>query len=97
MGAERCAHLCALHLAYAVARKSPAECLRWQAFVLLAGDGLDAEDPAARGDLVRMGCLRDNAEHDPRLYKSHVLWRERKIAEIESFFNSLWPGPARAL
>lgn len=100
MPAGRRAHLRALHLAYASARKSVDECRLLQAFVLLAGgdDGPDAADSAAaatadntddeaRYDLVRMGCLRENAGYEPRLYKSHVLWRERKLADIEAFLN----------
>lgn len=104
MSSARQAHLRALHLAYASARKSVDECRLLQAFVLLAGggDGPDAADSAAaaaaptapasaddeaRYDLVRMGCLRENAGYEPRLYKSHVLWRERKLADIEAFLN----------
>ena len=95
MPAGRRAHLRALHLAYAAARKSPDECRRWQAFVLLAGDDdggagggdLCAGDGEARADLVQIGCLRENASHDPRLYKSHALWRERALADIEAFLG----------
>lgn len=92
--AGRLSHLRALHLAYAAARKSPDECRRWQAFVLLSGedDGVGGDpcagDEEARADLVRMGCLRENASHDPRLYKSHVLWRERALSDIRAFLES---------
>ena len=92
----RRAHLRALHLAYAAARKSPDELRRMQAFSFLAGDDdggpgelAGAADLEARADLVRMGCLRENDAYDPRLYKSHVLWRERKLAEIEEFLGGL--------
>lgn len=87
------AHLRALHLAYAMARKSIGECRLWQAFVLLAGGNDDDDDgdpdpcSEAREDLARMGCLRENADYDPRLYKSHVLWRERKLADIGAFLG----------
>lgn len=90
---DRRAHLRALHLAYAAARKSPDECRRMQAFSFLAGDDdggqcdLDAGGTRARADLVRMGCLRENGSYDPRLYKSHMLWRERKLAEIGEFLG----------
>lgn len=86
----RLAHLRALHLAYAAAKKSPDECRRWQAFVFLAGDGGEAHDDGgeARDELARMGCLRENGEYDPRLYKSHVLWRERTLAAAKAFLDS---------
>lgn len=95
MPADRLAHLRALHLAYAAAKKSPDECRRWQAFVFLEGDGGgdgggpdDGGDGEARGELARMGCLRENGEYDPRLYKSHVLWRERMLAAARAFLDS---------
>ena len=94
--AGRRAHLRALHLAYAAAKKSPDECRRLQAFLFLegdddGGDGCEpgAGDPEARADLVRMGCLRENDSYDPRLYKSHVLWRERMLAEIAGLLGGL--------
>ena len=94
--AGRRAHLRALHLAYAAALKRPDEFRRMQAFSFLAGDDdggpgelAGAADLEARADLVRMGCLRENDAYDPRLYKSHVLWRERKLAEIEEFLGGL--------
>lgn len=93
--AGRRAHLRALHLAYAAAKKSPEEFGRLQAFVFLEGDdgggGCEPGDGEreARADLVRMGCLRENDSYDPRLYKSHALWRERKLAEIAEFLGGL--------
>ena len=106
MPADRLAHLRALHLAYAAAKRSPEECRRWQAFVFLAGGGGEGvggggegvggggpdddgdSDGEARAELARMGCLRENGEHDPRLYKSHVLWRERTLAAARAFLDS---------
>ena len=96
MPRARQAHLRALHLAYAMARKSVDECRLWQAFMLLAdgndGDGDDIDpDPGgeARAELAQMGCLRENADYDPRLYKSHVLWRERMLSDVEAFLGLL--------
>lgn len=95
MSGMRRAHLRALHLAYASALRSAYECKLLQAFVLLDGGGEPGAAAAAAGDdgggvradLARMGCLRENADYDPRLYKSHVLWRERKMADIKAFLD----------
>ena len=87
-------HLGVLHLAYAAASSSIAECRMWEARAFLDGMDCEAEDPEAEAELMQMGCLRDNEGHDPKLYKSHLLWRERALAPGRRLLAG--PGGGRA-
>lgn len=62
-----------LHLAYATGIRSAKECKNWQSYLFLTGINADLDD-SVKSELVEMGCVEENIDYDPKLYKSHLLW-----------------------
>ena len=70
-----------LHLAYAVGIKSVKECKNWQAYIFLAGD-VDHEAPGIKTTLRQLGCIEENPDYNPKLFKSHILWKHKMLSVI---------------
>lgn len=77
-------HLGMLYLAYAVSLKSPRECRMWQAYMFTIGETAGPFMPEIETDLTQMGCIEENPLYDPRLYKSHLMWKREMLGEIDS-------------
>ena len=73
-----------LHLAYATAMKSIKECKNWQAYMFLIGKKFEVENSEAKVTLMQMGCIQNNPEYNPKLYKSHLLWKNKIFSMIDS-------------
>ena len=81
---KECLYLGMLHLAYATAMKSIKECKNWQAYMFLIGEKIDLENSDTKIILKQMGCIIDNPEYNPKLYKSHLLWKNKIFAVIDN-------------
>ena len=81
---KECLYLGMLHLAYATAMKSIKECKNWQAYMFLIGEKIDLENSDTKIVLKQMGCIIDNPEYNPKLYKSHLLWKNKIFAAIDN-------------
>lgn len=79
---RECLYLGMLHLAYATAMKSIKECKNWQAYMFLIGEKIDLECSDTKTELKQMGCITDNPNYNPKLYKSHLLWKNKILAAI---------------
>ena len=81
---SECLYLGMLHLAYAISKKDVKECHNWQAFMFLVGKRLDLEDFKTKDNLKQMGCIIDNPEYNPKLYKSHLIWKNRILSAVDA-------------
>ena len=81
---RECLYLGMLHLAYATAMKSVKECKNWQAYMFLIVEKIDLENSYTKITLKQMGCIQDNQEYNPKLYKSHLVWKNKIFAEIDN-------------
>ena len=77
-------YLCLLHLAYATSIKSVEECHNWQEFVFKIGKNIDLDKPRIKETLKQMGCIVDDPNYNPKLYKSHLLWKNKMLATIDN-------------
>ena len=77
-------YLCFLHLAYATSMKSIEECQNWQEFVFKIGKNVDLDKPRIKEILKKMGCITDDPNYNPKLYKSHLLWKNKMLAKIDN-------------
>lgn len=83
MPEDKCLHLILLSLAYSVSKKSVEEYHDWQE-MLHAFDGkVDLDKQGIKEALMQMGCIEENQDYDPKMYKSHLLWKSKAIGEIE--------------
>ena len=80
---KQCMYLSMLHLAYAVSKKDVKECHNWQAFMFLIEKRIDLEDCNIKETLKQMGCIRDNPNYNPKLYKSHIIWKNKILSVID--------------
>jgi len=81
---KECLYLGMLHLAYATAMKNVKECKNWQAYMFLIGEKVDLDNSEIKITLIQMGCIEDNPDYNPKLYKSHLLWKNKIFAAIDS-------------
>lgn len=81
---KECLYLSMLHLAYATAMKSVKECKNWQAYMFLIGKKIDLDNSGIKETLIQMGCIIDNPEYSPKLYKTHLLWKNKIFAVIDN-------------
>lgn len=72
-----------LHLAYAVYNKSPKECKDWQAYMFLIGKRMDTDDDT-KTTLLQMGCIVNNSKYDPKLLKSHLIWKGKNMGTMDA-------------
>lgn len=79
---RKCLYTGLLHLAHAVSIRSPKECKLQEAFMFVTGKKDDVFAPSIRADLMEMGCVEENPEYDPKLYKSHTMWKMKMLGEI---------------
>lgn len=77
-------YLCILHLAYAMSMKSVEECHNWQEFVFKIGKNVDLDKPGIKETLKQMGCIVDDPRYNPKLYKSHLLWKNKTLTKIDN-------------
>ncbi len=77
-------HLCLLHLGYATSMKNVEECHNWQEFVFKIGQNVDLEKPGIKESLKQMDCIIDDPDYNPKLYKSHLLWKNKMLATIDN-------------
>jgi hypothetical protein len=77
-------YLCLLHLAYATSVKSVEECHNWQEFIFKIGKNVDLDKPRIKETLKQMGCIVDDLNYNPKLYKSHLLWKNKMLATIDN-------------
>ncbi len=73
-----------LHLGYAMSASSPEECKKWQAFMFVIGDNADAEVPDIENTLAQMGCIEENPQYNPKLYKAHLAWKRAILDDVDS-------------
>lgn len=79
-----CLYLSILHLGYATSIRDVKECHSWQAYMFLIGKRLDLDDFKIKETLKQMGCITDNPNYNPKLYKSHLLWKNDILSMIEN-------------
>ena len=77
-------YLCLLHLAFATSKKSIEECHNWQEFVFKIGKSVDLDKPGIKETLKQMGCIIDDPNYNPKLYKSHLLWKNSMLSTIDN-------------
>ncbi len=75
----KCLYMGILYLGYAVATRSPKECKGWQVYMFLVGKTTDMYTPEIKADLMQMGCIEDNPEYNPKLYKRHLIWKMKAL------------------
>lgn len=73
-----------LHLGYAMATSSPEECKKWQAFMFVIGDSTDTTIPDIENTLMQMGCIEENPQYNPKLYKAHLAWKRMILDDVDS-------------
>lgn len=83
MSEDKCLHLILLSLADAVAKKSINEYHDWQELLHVFEDKINLDKPGIKDALMQMGCIEENQEYNPKLYKSHLLWKNRTVGKIE--------------
>ena len=52
--------------------------------MFLIGEKIDLENSDTKITLKQMGCIQDNQEYNPKLYKSHLVWKNKIFAEIDN-------------
>ena len=77
-------YLCLLYLAYATSIKSVEECHNWQELVFKIGKNTDLDKPGIKETLKQMGCIVDDPNYNPKLYKSHLLWKNKMLETIDN-------------
>lgn len=83
MPEDKCLHLILLSLADSVSKKSIDMYHDWQE-MLHAFDGrVNLDKPGIKEALMQMGCVEENQDYNPKLYKSHLLWKSKTEDEIE--------------
>jgi hypothetical protein len=84
MPEDKCLHLILLSLADAVSKKSIEEYHSWQELLHAFEGKVDLDKPGIKEVLLQMGCIEENKDYNPKLYKSHLLWKNKTVDEIES-------------
>lgn len=77
-------YLSMLHLGYSTSMRNVKECHNWQAYMFLIGKRQDLDDFKIKETLKQMGCITDNPDYNPKLYKSHLLWKNKILSTIDS-------------
>lgn len=77
-------YFCLLYLGYATSMKNVEECHNWQEFVFKIGKNTDLDKPGIKDTLKKMGCITDDPDYNPKLYKSHLLWKNKMLASIDN-------------
>lgn len=76
-------YLSTLHLAYATMKKSVKECHEWQAYMFLIGEEVNIDKSGIKENLKSMNCIADNPNYNPKLYKSHIIWKNEILDTID--------------
>ena len=87
MSEDKCLHLILLSLADSVSKKSISEYHDWQELLHVFEDKINLDKPGIKEALMQMGCIEENPEYNPKLYKSHLLWKNKTVGEIENLEN----------
>lgn len=88
MPEDKCLHLILLSLADAVSKKSVEEYHSWQELLHAFEGTVDLDKPGIKEALMQMGCIEENKDYNPKLYKSHLLWKNKTVEKIECLENS---------
>ena len=88
MPEDKCLHLILLSLADAVSKKNVEEYHDWQELLHIINGTVDLDKPGIKEMLLQMGCIEENQDYDPKLYKSHLLWKSKTVNEIERLEDS---------
>lgn len=83
MPEDKCMHLILLSLADSVSKRSIEAYHDWQELLHALDGKVDLDKPGIKETLIQMGCIEDNQDYNPKLYKSHLLWKNRTVDEIE--------------
>lgn len=73
-----------LSLADAVIKQSVKDCHNWQEFLYTIGNKVNLDKPGIKETLLQMGCIQDNTHYNPKLYKSHMIWKNNVLASIDN-------------
>ena len=84
MPEDKCLHLILLSLAYSVSKKSVEEYHEWQELLHAFEGVVDLDKPGIKEVLMQMGCVEENKDYNPKLYKSHLLWKNKTVESLEN-------------
>lgn len=81
-------YLSMLNLGYAVLKKSVEECHSWQEYLYNIGDKVNLDKTGIKERLMQMGCITENPSYNPKLYKSHLIWKNEILNKIDRLEKS---------
>ena len=68
-------------------KKSVKECHEWQAFMFLIGEEVNIDKSGIKENLKSMNCIVENPNYNPKLYKSHIIWKNEILDTIDPNYN----------
>ncbi len=74
-----------LSLSYAVSQKDIKACHRSHEFMFSISEKVDPFKTGIKSTLLQMNCIKENLHYEPKLYKSHLLWKNEKLKNLENY------------
>ncbi|NIP61604.1 MAG: hypothetical protein GWN01_05980 [Nitrosopumilaceae archaeon] len=85
LGDDESLYYCMLALASASSQNDIESIHKIHEFMFSISDKVDPFKPRIKSTLIQMGCIKENPHHNPKLYKSHLLWKNENLKEMENY------------